>query len=310
MKLSICVPIYGTEKYIERCARSLFEQTYASIEYIFVNDCTKDHSVEILNKVLNDYPHRKGQTHIISHETNQGLAGSRLTGMFNSHGDYLWFVDSDDYVEKDAVAKCLQGMSDGYDMIIFNYYKENLECQIPYKEKEISVTNVLTNHVSPSIWKCVVRRDLLFKNEIYPIVGLNYSEDFLLLSKLVLVSNRIIQLNNSFLYHYELGNEQSYLHTPSVNSMENCIDVMLSVVSFFKKHGSLKKYHQALAIRFALCYFDLYKYDPNNSKCDVALSMIGRLDTFIYALIVLLGNVRAKYLIELYKKLFLKIRSI
>lgn len=67
-KVSILVPVYGVEKYIERCARSLFEQTYDNIEYIFVDDCTKDRSIEILQKVLEDYPNRKKQVEILHHE--------------------------------------------------------------------------------------------------------------------------------------------------------------------------------------------------------------------------------------------------
>lgn len=67
-KVSILVPVYGVEKYIERCARSLFEQTYDNIEYIFVDDCTKDRSIEILQKVLEDYPNRKNQVKILNHE--------------------------------------------------------------------------------------------------------------------------------------------------------------------------------------------------------------------------------------------------
>ena len=54
--ISVIVPVYGVEKYIERCARSLFEQTYCDVEYIFVNDCTKDNSIFILQRVLHDYP--------------------------------------------------------------------------------------------------------------------------------------------------------------------------------------------------------------------------------------------------------------
>lgn len=60
-KVSVVIPVYGVEKYIERCARSLFEQTLDDIEYIFVNDCTKDRSIDILNSVINDYPARKNR---------------------------------------------------------------------------------------------------------------------------------------------------------------------------------------------------------------------------------------------------------
>ena len=79
-KVSVVIPVYGVEKYIERCARSLFEQTLDDIEYIFVNDCTKDRSIDILNEVINDYPARKQQVRIVHHEENKGSALARLSG--------------------------------------------------------------------------------------------------------------------------------------------------------------------------------------------------------------------------------------
>ena len=102
-KVSILVPVYGVEKYIERCARSLFEQTYDNIEYIFVDDCTKDRSIVILQKVLEGYPNRKNQVKILHHEKNRGLSAARNTALDASTGDYLMHVDSDDYLRKDAV---------------------------------------------------------------------------------------------------------------------------------------------------------------------------------------------------------------
>ena len=71
MKVSVLVPVYGVEKYIERCAVSLFEQTYENLEYIFVDDCSPDNSIEILENVLERYPHRKEQV---------GAGGILLTG--------------------------------------------------------------------------------------------------------------------------------------------------------------------------------------------------------------------------------------
>ena len=65
LKISILTPIYGVEKYIEQCARSLFEQSYASIEYIFVDDCTPDNSIGILQSLLKEYPERAQQVRII-----------------------------------------------------------------------------------------------------------------------------------------------------------------------------------------------------------------------------------------------------
>ena len=80
-KVSIIVPIYNVQSYIERCARSLFSQTLDELEYIFVNDCTPDSSITILNHVLQDYPHRKSQVKIINRIQNGGQAAARTDGM-------------------------------------------------------------------------------------------------------------------------------------------------------------------------------------------------------------------------------------
>lgn len=78
-KVSVFVPVYNVELYIERCARSLFEQTYPYLEYVFVNDCTPDRSMQILQKVMEDYPERKNAVKIIHHENNIGIAATRYT---------------------------------------------------------------------------------------------------------------------------------------------------------------------------------------------------------------------------------------
>ena len=81
IKVSIAVPIYGVEKYIEQCAESLFGQTYENLEFIFFNYHTQDLSMLILEDVIKKYPQRQKQIKIINHETNQGLAVARNTAI-------------------------------------------------------------------------------------------------------------------------------------------------------------------------------------------------------------------------------------
>lgn len=101
-KVSVIIPVYGVEKYIERCARSLFEQTLVDMEFIFVNDSTKDNSIDILLKVINEYPQRKNQIKILHHEVNKGLPAARQTGIKVAKGDYIAHCDSDDWVTSNA----------------------------------------------------------------------------------------------------------------------------------------------------------------------------------------------------------------
>lgn len=100
MKVSVIIPIWGVEEYIERCARSLFEQTLDSIEFIFINDCTPDKSIEILNNVIKDYPNRIADIKILHHNHNKGLPQARETGIKVATGDYIIHCDSDDWVDK------------------------------------------------------------------------------------------------------------------------------------------------------------------------------------------------------------------
>lgn len=86
-KISVLIPVYGVEKYIERCAESLFSQTmHDGIEFIFVNDATTDRSMEILYNVIERHPERQGQITIIEHEQNKGIAVARVTGVLAAKG--------------------------------------------------------------------------------------------------------------------------------------------------------------------------------------------------------------------------------
>ena len=78
--VTVVVPIYNVERYIEKCARSLFEQSLANLEILFVNDCTPDNSIDIILKVLADYPQRKEQTRIIKMSSKIGRAAVRRQG--------------------------------------------------------------------------------------------------------------------------------------------------------------------------------------------------------------------------------------
>ncbi|MSH99652.1 glycosyltransferase, partial [Escherichia coli] len=86
--VSILVPVYKVEKYIEKCAMSLFEQTYDNIEYVFVDDCSPDDSIALLESIMERYPKRKEQVKIVAHEKNAGLSNARITGINNCSGLY------------------------------------------------------------------------------------------------------------------------------------------------------------------------------------------------------------------------------
>lgn len=125
-KVSVVIPVYGVEKYIERCARSLFEQTLDDIEFIFVDDCTPDRSMEILAQIIKEYRLRFAEkNYVVRTErmpTNSGQAAVRRHGIQLCTGNYIIHCDSDDWVDKDLYKQMyLLAISSGTDIVISNY---------------------------------------------------------------------------------------------------------------------------------------------------------------------------------------------
>ena len=102
-KVSVIIPIYNVAPFMERCARALMEQTLREVEFIFVDDASPDASMEILEKVLAQYPER--EVKVLHHERNRGLPAARNTGLAAARGEYVWHCDSDDWPEPDMLEK-------------------------------------------------------------------------------------------------------------------------------------------------------------------------------------------------------------
>ena len=94
--VSVVIPVYEAEAFIERCCRSLFEQTLDEMEFIFVSDGSKDKSIALIKEVLNDYPNRQTQTKIIDRKENRGVSYTRQEGLSHATGEYVIHCDSDD----------------------------------------------------------------------------------------------------------------------------------------------------------------------------------------------------------------------
>lgn len=241
-KVSILVPIYGVERFIERCAVSLFEQSYENIEYIFVNDCTKDNSITILKEVMERYPQRKPQVHIIEHERNKGLAGARNTAVAAATGEFLMHVDSDDYVDKDIVKKAVLAQEkDDADIVIVDFKKAYPTFDIEVKHHVFSETSlycisVLERTIPNTIWGKLIKRSLYVDNSICCLEGNNQGEDYQVLPKLYYYAKRILNLSQC-LYYYDCQNEGAYSNSFSTSKYIQNWNSMNCVESFFHSKG-------------------------------------------------------------------------
>ena len=212
--VSILVPVYGVEKYIERCARSIFEQTYRNLDIVFVDDCTPDKSIEILKRVLDDYPERKAQTRIIRHAHNRGLSAARNTAVAAATGTFLTHVDSDDWIELNAVEELVKKQIETEAEIVtadFTIWKKDGKESFvwPDMDKDEYLKALLTNSCKSYIWGRLIKRALYIDNGISTKEGCNFQEDWQVLPRLAYNSLSIYLVHRQ-LYNYNLMNEHSF----------------------------------------------------------------------------------------------------
>ena len=108
MKVSIIIPVYHVEEYIERCVLSVLKQTYRPLEVVLVDDCSNDKSIEIAKRTIEENSPTSIEFQFIKHEKNVGLSGARNTGIRTSTGDFLYFLDSDDELADDAINNMME----------------------------------------------------------------------------------------------------------------------------------------------------------------------------------------------------------
>lgn len=239
-KVSVVVPIYNVEKYIERCVRSLMEQTLQDIEYIFVNDCTPDQSVEVLQRVLLEYPHRT-QVKIVSHEENRGSAAVRNTGLDTSIGEYIIYCDSDDWVDKPMYETMYNRAKEvNADIVVVDYCYEFHSYSIVQKQPFPSegleaVRQMLAGSLHCGTCNKMVRRELFLKNGIHFPNGINMWEDVLTTIPLCYYASNIIYIPKAF-YHYAQFNSNSYTQCVSECSLQNMIAAVNQMEKFLSKN--------------------------------------------------------------------------
>lgn len=219
IRISVIIPVYKVERYIERCVRSLFEQTIMNeIEYIIVNDCTPDNSMKIVERVLNEYPFRKKQVRILNNEKNLGSAGARLIGMKAAAGEYMIHCDPDDWVDRTFYADILENICKFHaDIISCDYTVElghNSSERLfeSYEHPHDRIKNM--NKFSWSLCCTAVKSSIIKEHQIFPIIGVNMTEDMNVLVRAHYYANSIAYMRGSK-YHYRMNSENSIVKASS-----------------------------------------------------------------------------------------------
>lgn len=278
MKVSILVPIYGVESYIAVCAQALFSQTYRQLEYIFVDDCTPDASVECLQRVLQQFPERKEQVQILHHEKNRGLGAARLTALQKATGDAVMFVDSDDSLSLDLVERMVERMQQtDCDIVdaphaLWNGTEETAQVP-PFSGSTENYLRLMLCHnmESPHIWGRLYRRQLFVEHDIWPVEGIDYGEDLAVVPRLMYYGSRAVVGEGKYLYRED--NRQSYTHTISQRAHQSFLRANRLLFDFFLEKADSGKYLIALRMGFV----DLYRHA---ARFHLPMTDIDQLGTF------------------------------
>ena len=183
-KISVIVPIYGVEKHLGKFAHSLMKQTMTDgVEFIFVNDATKDDSIGVLKSVLAGYPEKANQVKIFSHGENKGLPSARNTGLSIACGEYVIHFDSDDYLEPTLLeALYSKAEKDNLDMVWCDWnlvtYNSCISIKEPcYDNAREALKGMLIGPMHYNVWNKLIRRSLFTGHDIYFPDGYSMGED-------------------------------------------------------------------------------------------------------------------------------------
>lgn len=245
-EFSIIVPVYNVEKEIRKCLDSIKNQTYGDFEVLCVDDCGKDSSMDIVR----EYAQKDNRFKILTHEHNRGVSAARNTGLDNASGEYTMFVDSDDWLETNA----LEIIKDNFDkskseVIVFNIYncypdgKKEINDATNFKKTQALLTENNLNTFIGVVWNRAYKTSLINDNHIrFPEGMIIEDSDFTFKISMHLKSVFIIE---DVLYNYLRNREGSYTTEDAVNNrIKDEITVISNCWKYAKSLGRERYYRK------------------------------------------------------------------
>lgn len=215
MKLSVIVPAYNAEKTIVKCLESIIEQDYDDFEIIVINDGSTDRTEDVVNGIINKYPERKIR---IIYKDNAGLPQARKTGVENAYGEYIGFVDADDWIEKEMYSRMINEAEEkkadivSCDLVKDFPNKEEEFCQkyigevINGKEAFINLNNRIS--VFQYCWNKIYKKSILERVN-YPKVNI-IGEDYNIVSQALLMADRVVPVGYIGCHYIQNMNSMSH----------------------------------------------------------------------------------------------------
>lgn len=283
IKVSVIIPVYGVEKFVGRCVESLMQQTLCGIEYIFIDDCTPDSSMEIVRSVIDAYPGRKKYVRYLSHPKNLGLPAARNTGLQAASGKYIFHCDSDDYLEPDML-ECLykEAETKSCDFVWSDWYltfdtKSRIMRQPSADTPQKALTLLLSGAMRYNVWNKLVRRDLYTSTGITFPEGRSMGEDMTMI-RLAAKAKKVSNVGKP-LYHYVRTNagamtqiySDRHLKELNANTDETCLFLISNLGNGIEQEINWFKLNVKLPFLFTGRRKDIevWKRWYTESHCDI-----------------------------------------
>ncbi|MDD5923467.1 MAG: glycosyltransferase [Clostridia bacterium] len=281
-KFSIIVPIYNSEDFLNICVDSILAQKYADFELLLVNNNSTDRSVEICKS----YCDKDSRVHLL-HETKKGVSAARNCGILNAKGEFIVFVDSDDYIRNDYLEVFLNATQiyPEHDNIWCSYQKTGSYKNIDYSPADALSSELYSKlnrnmymtlaekYITQPCWNKLYRRDILIENNILMKEGMNLGEDIVFgMQYLDCVKNTEIIYIDKPLYVYVCALKLSLTHIYHINRADFTYTINNSLVSYAYKWNldekEIKKAYNSSFYRFESTMRGIVEYDFTISKSE------------------------------------------
>lgn len=234
--VSVIVPFYNVSQTIENCLSSLLKSNYKEIQLIFVNDFSTDNSIEIINEFIKKHEDLFFQIIIVSHTENMGVAAARNSGLNEAHGEYVYFIDADDWIEHNAISVLVKNAIEKQsDLVGCNWFlsfnkNERIMNQKPFSNPKEAIMMILKGEVRWNLWLFLVKRSLYEENNIRFIQNMNMGEDLYVTLRLLVYAKSVSYIDTP-LYHYNQNNPLSmtkHFNNHTLNQIQTNVNSALN----------------------------------------------------------------------------------
>jgi glycosyltransferase involved in cell wall biosynthesis len=263
-KVSVIIPVYNTEKYLTKCLDSVCNQTLVDIEIICINDCSTDNSL----KILQDYAQKDTRIKIIDFKENKGVSIARNTGIDFSNGEYIGFVDSDDYIDLDFYEKLYnKAIETSADVVKGNIYNVDENGNNPILTEFYNLNDKIYEnkfYFYYGFTSAIYKTDLLQKKSIKFPENISYFEDPYF-SINVIMNNQKLVICNSAKYFYR--KIETSLSNITINSYLDFVKILPEYIKILEQLNNEKNYVILLEFlqNYVRHFVGMYENSTNNT---------------------------------------------